>query len=90
MAADWKLWYWPGMKGRGEYIRLVFEEAGVAYEEPAQGGGEHHSPTVCVRMRVQGGEGEHSASMALVGAAVSAFLFLHSCCKKNQYRYTVP
>ena len=39
MAADRKLWYWPGIKGRGEYIRLVFEEAGVAYDEPAQCGG---------------------------------------------------
>lgn len=23
--------YWPGIKGRGEYVRLVFEEAGVPY-----------------------------------------------------------
>ena len=37
--ADWKLYYWPGMKGRGEYVRLIFEEAGVAYEEPARNGG---------------------------------------------------
>jgi glutathione S-transferase len=27
----WKLWYWPGIKGRGEYVRLAFEEAGVPY-----------------------------------------------------------
>lgn len=27
------------MKGRGEYIRLVFEEAGVPYEEPARAPG---------------------------------------------------
>uniref|UniRef100_A0A383VC28 Glutathione transferase n=1 Tax=Tetradesmus obliquus TaxID=3088 RepID=A0A383VC28_TETOB len=31
--AEWKLWYWPGIKGRGEYVRLVFEEAGVPYED---------------------------------------------------------
>jgi len=28
---EWTLWYWPGIKGRGEYIRLIFEEAGVPY-----------------------------------------------------------
>ncbi|GFR48365.1 hypothetical protein Agub_g10255, partial [Astrephomene gubernaculifera] len=27
----WELIYWPGFKGRGEYVRLVFEEAGVPY-----------------------------------------------------------
>lgn len=31
----WKLWYWPGIKGRGEYVRLAFEEAGVPYEDVA-------------------------------------------------------
>ncbi|KAF8071007.1 Beta-carotene ketolase [Scenedesmus sp. PABB004] len=29
----WRLWYWPGIKGRGEYVRLVLEEAGAAYED---------------------------------------------------------
>lgn len=23
--------YWPGIKGRGEYVRLMFEEAGISY-----------------------------------------------------------
>jgi len=32
---NWKLWYWPGIKGRGEYVRLAFEEAGVPYEDVA-------------------------------------------------------
>ena len=38
--AQWKLYYWytpdsPGgvFPGRGEYVRLMFEEAGVAYED---------------------------------------------------------
>lgn len=31
--SDWKLYYWPGFKGRGEFVRLMFEEAGVAYTE---------------------------------------------------------
>lgn len=32
---QWKLYYWPGIKGRGEYVRLAFEEAGVPYEDVA-------------------------------------------------------
>ena len=34
-APEWKLVYWyftPGV-GRGEFVRLMFEEAGVAYED---------------------------------------------------------
>lgn len=27
----YELFYWPGIQGRGEFARLVFEEAGVAY-----------------------------------------------------------
>jgi glutathione S-transferase len=27
----WRLYYWPGVKGRGEYVRLVLEEAGANY-----------------------------------------------------------
>jgi len=33
MSDDWILYYWPGMPGRGEFIRLIFEEAGVKYSE---------------------------------------------------------
>ena len=31
----YKLYYWPGVQGRGEYVRLAFEEAGVSYDEVA-------------------------------------------------------
>lgn len=31
----WRLYYWPGIKGRGEYVRLAFEEAGVPYVDVA-------------------------------------------------------
>jgi glutathione S-transferase len=38
------LYYWPGIQGRGEYVRLALEEAGAAYEDIAlvpedEGGG---------------------------------------------------
>lgn len=44
MKTRYELYYWPGIQGRGEFIRLVFEEAGVPYVDVArlpaeQGGG---------------------------------------------------
>jgi glutathione S-transferase len=40
----YELYYWPGIQGRGEFIRLALEEAGAAYRDvalvpEAQGGG---------------------------------------------------
>jgi glutathione S-transferase len=31
----YELLYWPGMPGRGEFVRLVFEAAGVSYKDPS-------------------------------------------------------
>jgi glutathione S-transferase len=31
----YELLYWPGIPGRGEFIRLAFEAAGVDYKDPA-------------------------------------------------------
>lgn len=41
---SYELFYWPGLPGRGEFIRLVFEDAGAPYVDVArlpeeQGGG---------------------------------------------------
>jgi len=36
-VADYQLYYWSGIPGRGEPIRLAFEEAGVAYDDVARG-----------------------------------------------------
>jgi glutathione S-transferase len=40
----YELFYWPTIQGRGEFVRLVFEEAGLPYvdvarQPPSQGGG---------------------------------------------------
>ncbi|CAK7218309.1 hypothetical protein SBRCBS47491_003466 [Sporothrix bragantina] len=35
LPATYKLIYWPGLPGRGEHVRLAFEEAGVVYEDTA-------------------------------------------------------
>lgn len=34
--AVYELHYWPGLQGRGEFIRLAFEEAGVPYRDLAR------------------------------------------------------
>ncbi|NCP17627.1 MAG: glutathione S-transferase [Erythrobacter sp.] len=34
MAYD--LWYWPGIQGRGEFVRLALEAAGVPYRDRAR------------------------------------------------------
>ncbi len=35
----YELYYWPGIQGRGEYVRLALEEAGAAYTDVAREGG---------------------------------------------------
>lgn len=32
----YELYYWPGIQGRGEFVRLAFEEAGVNYRDVAR------------------------------------------------------
>lgn len=36
--AAYELYYWPGLQGRGEFVRLALEEAGVAYRDVAKEG----------------------------------------------------
>ena len=31
----YELYYWPGIQGRGEFVRLALEDAGVAYADVA-------------------------------------------------------
>jgi glutathione S-transferase len=33
---DYELFYWPTIQGRGEFVRLVFEEAGLPYDDVAR------------------------------------------------------
>ena len=35
----YELYYWPFIQGRGEYVRLALEDAGVAYVDVARGSG---------------------------------------------------
>ena len=33
----YELYYWPGIQGRGEFVRLALEEAGAPYVDVARG-----------------------------------------------------
>eukprot|EP01113_Clastostelium_recurvatum_P040210 TRINITY_DN622_c0_g1_i2.p1 TRINITY_DN622_c0_g1~~TRINITY_DN622_c0_g1_i2.p1 ORF type:complete len:253 (+),score=65.39 TRINITY_DN622_c0_g1_i2:27-761(+) len=33
MSSGYELYYWPGLQGRGEFVRLAFVEAGVEFTE---------------------------------------------------------
>lgn len=33
---SYDLWYWPGIQGRGEFVRLALEAAGIAYRDRAR------------------------------------------------------
>jgi glutathione S-transferase len=35
----YQLFYWPGIQGRGEFVRLALEDAGAAYDDVARGKG---------------------------------------------------
>lgn len=35
----YQLFYWPGIQGRGEFVRLALEDAGAAYDDVARGTG---------------------------------------------------
>ena len=55
--APYQLYYWPSLQGRGEYVRLVLETAGVDYDDvarlpEAEGGG-----TAAIRRVLEGDGG---------------------------------
>src|ERR1043165_3683483 len=47
----YQLYYWPSIQGRGEYVRLALEDAGVDYDDVARGSG---GVTAMTRMMAQG------------------------------------
>ncbi|MEG3176380.1 glutathione S-transferase [Sphingomonas sp. RB3P16] len=36
MSTRYKIWYWPDLQGRGEFVRLALEAAGIAYDDCAR------------------------------------------------------
>jgi glutathione S-transferase len=54
----YELYYWPTIQGRGEFVRLALEAAGVAYVDVARGS-EADGQGVPALLRLMNGEGEH-------------------------------
>ena len=52
--APYKLYYWPSIQGRGEFVRLALEEAGAPYVDVARGPG-----GVAAMIKIIKGEGAH-------------------------------
>lgn len=46
----YELYYWPGLQGRGEFVRLALEEAGADYVDVARGS-ESHGKGVAAMMK---------------------------------------
>jgi glutathione S-transferase len=73
MATRYRLYYWPGIQGRGEYVRLSLEEAGVAYddlpgvEEFIEGRGVAHPPFAAPYL---------AAGRLLIGQTANILLYL--------------
>jgi glutathione S-transferase len=77
-VARYQLLYWPGIQGRGEFVRLALEDAGAAYDDVARGKGGMDAMMVMMK-----GEGEKRPPFAppflksgkLVIAQVANILF---------------
>ncbi|KAL7791842.1 glutathione S-transferase [Trichoderma ceciliae] len=51
VKTEYELIYWPGIPGRGEVVRLLFEEAGIPYTDTAKG--KKAVPTVLSHMAAE-------------------------------------
>ena len=51
----YELYYWPGIQGRGEFVRLALEEAGAAYVDVARERGPGRGVAAMTRMLKGGG-----------------------------------
>src|SRR5579875_3117098 len=56
----YELYYWPGIQGRGEFVRLALEEAGADYIDVARGTGKDQG-VPAVRRLLEGKDRPHYA-----------------------------
>jgi len=75
----YQLYYWPGIQGRGEFVRLALEEAGADYIDVARGDG------VAAMMKMMAARGTPpfappflQAGRRLIGQTANILLFLGS------------
>jgi len=76
----YELYYWPGIQGRGEYVRLALEEAGADYVDVARGA---RGTAAMMKMMEQGGTPPFAppflkAGKLLIGQTANILLYLGS------------
>jgi len=80
---QYRLYYWPGIQGRGEFVRLALEEAGADYVDVARGSGK--GAGVAALMQLMDGKRVRRPSFAppflqagplIVGQTANILLFL--------------
>ena len=77
----YELYYWPGIQGRGEYVRLALEEAGADYADVARGG--HGMAAMMKMMEARSGTPPFAppflkASQLVIGQTANILLYLGS------------
>jgi glutathione S-transferase len=77
----YELYYWPGIQGRGEYVRLALEDAGAGYADAARG--ERGVPAMMKMMEGSGGTPPFAppflkAGRLVIGQTANILLYLGS------------
>ncbi|NYE58938.1 glutathione S-transferase [Duganella sp. 1224] len=80
MTTPYQLYYWDGLQGRGEFVRLALEEAGVPYVDVARGKG----GMAALKASLDGGKVDHPsfappvlrAGELLIGQTANILQFL--------------
>jgi glutathione S-transferase len=77
----YELYYWPGIQGRGEYVRLALEEAGADYADVARS--ERGMAAMMKMMQARGGTPPFAppflkAGKLLIGQTANILLYLGS------------
>ncbi len=54
---DYELYYWPEIQGRGEFVRLAFEEAGARYVDVARTPAKRGGGVAAIQRLLAGGRG---------------------------------
>ncbi len=50
MTMKYRLYYWPSIQGRGEFVRLALEEAGADYDDVARQTGKNSGVTAMMKL----------------------------------------
>src|SRR5271170_2873446 len=75
------LYYWPGIQGRGEYVRLALEDCGAGYDDVARGG--HGMAAMMKMMEAEKGTPPFAppflkAGQLVIGQTANILLYLGS------------